>query len=64
VSFVFAQVFALQSALKFYFLLIDLTTNFGDAIKLFIIIYLFFLKECDRLLAKLFSTFFLMIIYY
>ncbi len=63
-SFVFAQVFALQSALKFSFLLIDLIANFGDATKLFIIIYLFFLKECDRLFAKLFYTYFKVIIYY
>jgi hypothetical protein len=61
-SFVFAQVFALQSALKFSFLLIVLTANFGDATKLFIIIYLFFLKECDRLFAKLFYTYFKVII--
>jgi hypothetical protein len=38
VSFVFAQIFALQCALKVSFLLIVLTTNFGDATKLFIII--------------------------
>jgi hypothetical protein len=34
VSFVFPQIFALQRALKLSFLLIVLTTNFGDATKL------------------------------
>jgi hypothetical protein len=47
----FAQVFALQSALKLSFLLVVLTTNFGDATKLFIVIYLFSLKESGRLFA-------------
>ncbi len=50
-SFIFAQVFALQNALKFSFLLVVLIDIFGDAIELFIVIYLFFLKESGRLFA-------------
>jgi hypothetical protein len=50
-SFVFAQVFALQIALKFSSLLVVVTTNFGDATKLLIVIYLFSLKESGRLFA-------------
>jgi hypothetical protein len=49
-SFVFAQVFVLQNVLKLFFLLV-LITNFGNATKLFIVIYLFFLKESGRLFA-------------
>jgi hypothetical protein len=36
---------ALQSALKLFFLVVVLTTNFGDATKLFIVIYLFSLTK-------------------
>jgi hypothetical protein len=50
-EFCFYSSFCLQSPLKFSFLLIVLTTKFGDATKLFIIIYFFFLKKSDRLLA-------------
>jgi len=50
-SFVFAQVFVLQSALKLSLLLGVLTANFGDATKLFIVIYSFSLKESFRLFA-------------
>jgi hypothetical protein len=48
-SFVFAQIFTLQSVLKLFFPLVILIVNFGDATKLFIVIYLFFLKENGRL---------------
>jgi hypothetical protein len=56
VNFVFVQIFALQSVLKLFFLLVVLNTNCGNATKLFIIIYLFFLKESGRLFAKLFES--------
>jgi hypothetical protein len=49
VSFVFVEVFALQSVLKLSFLLVVLIVNFGNDTKLFIVIYLFFLKESGRL---------------
>jgi hypothetical protein len=42
-------------------LLLVLSTNFGDATKLFIAIYLFFLKGSGKLLASLFSPCFKMI---
>jgi len=45
VSFIFAQVFALQSVLKLSFLLVVLINIFGDVIELFIVIYLFFFKK-------------------
>ncbi len=45
----FAQRFALQSVLKLFFPLTNLTTYFEDATKLFIVIYLFFKKEIGRL---------------
>jgi hypothetical protein len=48
-SFVFAQVFAMQNVLTLSFLLVVLTTNFGNVVELFIIIYLFFLRESGRL---------------
>jgi hypothetical protein len=50
-SFVFAQVFVLQSVLKLYFLLAILIVRFGDVIELFIVIYLFLLRESGRLFA-------------
>jgi hypothetical protein len=49
-SFVFAQVFVLQNVLKLFFLLV-LIANFGNATKLFIVIYLFLKKESGRLFA-------------
>jgi hypothetical protein len=58
VSFVCAQDFALQSVLKLSFLLVVLTISFGDAAKLFIVVYVFSLKKSDRLFAQLFSTYF------
>jgi len=51
VSFVFAQVFALKSVLKLSFILVVLIANFGDVAKLFIVIYLFFLRKSGRLFA-------------
>ncbi len=50
-SFVFAQVFVLQSVVKLYFLLVVLIVNFGDVIKLFIVIYLIFKSKSGRLFA-------------
>lgn len=50
-SFVFYQVFILQSVLKLSFLLIILTTNFGNVEELFIVIYLFFFKKSGRIFA-------------
>ncbi len=51
VSFLFSQVFVLQSVLKLPFPLAILTTNFGDVGELFIVTLLFFLKEGGRLFA-------------
>ncbi len=48
-TFVFVQVFVLQSVLKLSFLLVVFIANFGDVIELFIIIYLFSLKESGKL---------------
>jgi len=42
VSFVFAQVFTLQSVLKLFFALVVMIARFGDALTLFIVKYLFF----------------------
>ncbi len=47
----FAQVLALQSVLKLFFPLAIVTTSFGNAVELFIDIYLFFLKGSGRLFA-------------
>jgi hypothetical protein len=44
VNYLFAQVFALQSGLKLSFALV-VTTNVGDVVTLFIVIYLFSLQE-------------------
>ncbi len=54
-SFVFAQVFALPSVLKLSFLLAILITSFGNVIKLFIVVFLFSLRESGRLFASFFS---------
>jgi hypothetical protein len=43
--------FALQNVLKFFFPLANLTTWFEDVTKLFIVIYLFSLRESGRLFA-------------
>jgi hypothetical protein len=50
-SYVFAEVLALQSVLQLFVLLDVVTASFGDAIKLFIVIFLFSLKESGRLFA-------------
>jgi hypothetical protein len=50
-SFIFAQVFALQSVLKLFLLPIVLITNIGDVAKLFVVVYLFFLRRSGRLFA-------------
>jgi hypothetical protein len=56
VNYVFAQVLALQSGLLSSFAPV-VTTNFGDAAVLFIVIYLFFPKEkVVGYLLKLLST--------
>jgi hypothetical protein len=51
VNYDFAQVLALQSVLKLFFPLAIVTTSFGNAVELFIDIYLFFLKGSGRLFA-------------
>jgi len=49
VNYVFVEVLALQSVLKLFFPLLVVIASFGDAVKLFIIIFLFSLRESGRL---------------
>jgi hypothetical protein len=51
VNYVVAQVLVLQSVLKWLFPLVVVIASFGDATKLFIVIYLFSLRENGRLFA-------------
>jgi hypothetical protein len=51
VSYVFAQVLALQNVLKWLFPLVVVIASFGDVAKNFIVIYLFSLRESGRLFA-------------
>jgi hypothetical protein len=48
-SFVFAQGFICKIFFKLFFPLVALSTNFGDAAKLFITSYLLDLRESGRL---------------
>ncbi len=45
VSFVSTQVFALQSVLKLFFLLVILIAIFPNVVELFVVFYLYFLRE-------------------
>jgi hypothetical protein len=51
VNYVFAQVLVLQSVLAWLFPLVVVTVSFGDVTTLFIVIYLFSLRESGRLFA-------------
>jgi len=50
-NYAFAQVLVLKNVLIWLFPFVVVTTSFGDVAKLFIVIYLFSLKESGRLFA-------------
>ncbi len=50
-NYAFAKVLGLQNVLMWLFPLVVVTTSFGDVAELFIVIYLFSLKESGRLFA-------------